>query len=61
MFPNGICPKVNVIERLEFELGYWDSEVKRFSHHTTRSPQVQNDTIIISKKKKKKEREYVIE
>ena len=24
-FPKGICPKVNVIVRLEFELAYYDS------------------------------------
>ena len=26
-FPKGICPKVNVIARLEFELAYYDSAV----------------------------------
>ena len=26
-FPNGICPKVNVIARLEYELAYYDSAV----------------------------------
>ena len=24
-FPNGICPKANVIAQLEFELAYYDS------------------------------------
>ena len=33
-FPKGICPKVNVIERLEYELAYYDSAV----HYTTRTP-----------------------
>ena len=37
-FPNGICPKVNVIARLEFELAYYDSVVHRFNHYTTRTP-----------------------
>ena len=35
-FPRGICPKVNVIERLEFELASSDSAVQRFNsplHH----------------------------
>ena len=29
-FPKGICPKVNVIARLEYELAYYDSAVHRF-------------------------------
>ena len=33
-FPKGICPKVNVIARLEFELAYYDSAVQRFNHYT---------------------------
>ena len=33
-----IYPKVNVIARLEFELAYFDSAVKRFNHYTTRIP-----------------------
>ena len=37
-FPQGICPKVNVIERLEFELAYYDSAIHRFNHYTTRTP-----------------------
>ena len=35
-FPKGICPKVNVIARLEYELAYYDSAVHRFN--TTRTP-----------------------
>ena len=31
-FLMGICPKVNVIARLEFELTYYDSVVHRFNH-----------------------------
>ena len=34
----GICPKVNAIARLEFELAYYDSAVHRFNHYTTRTP-----------------------
>ena len=37
-FPKGICPKVNVIARLEYELAYYDSAVNRFNHYTTRTP-----------------------
>ena len=37
-FPMGICPKVNVITRLEFELVYYDFAVHRFNHYTTRTP-----------------------
>ena len=37
-FPNGICPKVNVIARLEYELAYYDSAVHRFNHYTTWTP-----------------------
>ena len=36
-FPKGICPKGNVIARLEFELAYYDSAVHRFNHYTTRT------------------------
>ena len=32
-FPKGISPKVNVIERLEFELVYFEHAVKPFSHY----------------------------
>ncbi len=39
-FPEGICPKVNVIARLEFELAYYDSAVQRFNHYTTRMPPI---------------------
>ena len=37
-FPKGICPKVNIIARLENELAYYDSAVHRFNHYTTRLP-----------------------
>ena len=33
-FPKGLCPKVNIIVQLEFELTYYDSAVQRFNHHT---------------------------
>ena len=35
IFPNSICPKVNVIKQLEFELAYYDFAVHRFNHYTT--------------------------
>ena len=47
-FPKGICPKVNVIARLEYELAYYDSTVHRFNHYTTRtlmSKQVSSDYV----------------
>ena len=34
-FPKGICPKVNVIARLEYELAYYDSAVQRFNQDTS--------------------------
>ena len=37
-FPKGICLKVKVIVRLEFEIAYHDSEVHRFNHYTTGTP-----------------------
>ena len=37
-FPQGICPKVNLIAQLEFELAYYDSAVHRFNHYITRTP-----------------------
>ena len=36
-FSKGICPKVNVIARLEYELAYYDSAVHGFNHYTTRT------------------------
>ena len=36
-FPKSICPKVNVIARLEYELAYYDSAVHRFNHYATRT------------------------
>ena len=36
-FPKGICPKVNIIARLENELAYYDSAVHRFNHYTERT------------------------
>ena len=39
-FPKGICPKVNVIARLEYELAYYDSAVHRFNLYTTRTPPI---------------------
>ena len=37
-FSKGICPKVNVLARLDFELAYNDPAVHRFNHYTTRTP-----------------------
>ena len=37
-FPKGICPKVNVLARLEFELVYYNFAGHRFNHYTTRTP-----------------------
>ena len=33
-FPNGIYPRVNLIERLDFELANYDSAVQRVNHYT---------------------------
>ena len=33
-FPRGICPKVNIIARLEYKLAYYDPGVHRFTHYT---------------------------
>ena len=40
-FPNGICPKVNIIVQLEFKLAYYNPAVHRFNHYTTRTPQIE--------------------
>ena len=37
-FPKGICPKINIIARLEFKLAYYDSAVHHFNYYTTRTP-----------------------
>ena len=45
----GICPKVNVIARLAFELTYYDVAVQHVSHYATKIPHllflVENNTI----------------
>ena len=51
-FPKGICPKVNVIARREYELAYYDSAVHHFNHYTTR---------LYTKKKEKRTRQYFAE
>ena len=38
-FPKGICQKVNVTERLDFELAYYESAVHHFNHYVARTPQ----------------------
>ena len=37
-FPKSVCPKVNVIARLESEIDYNDSAAHRFNHYTTKTP-----------------------
>ena len=37
-FSKGICPKVNVMAQLYFELTYYESAVQRFNHYTTKTP-----------------------
>ena len=38
IFHKSICPKMNAIAQLEFELDYYDSAVQRFNNYTTRTP-----------------------
>ena len=38
LFSKGISPKLNIIERLEFELAYYNSAVWYFNPYTTRIP-----------------------
>ena len=35
IFLKGICPKVNVIARLEFELAFFDVAFEHVNHYTT--------------------------
>ena len=44
-FPKGICPKVNVIARLEYELAYYDSAVHRLNHYTRGHPATCGQTL----------------
>ena len=44
---NGICPKVNVIARLEYELAYYDSAVHRFIYYTKKTPPSTTNELII--------------
>ena len=45
IFPKGICPKVNVIARLKYELAYYDSAVHRINHYTTKTPHKKNSKL----------------
>ena len=36
-FPKGICQKVNVFARLEFELVYYDSVTQHFNHYAKKT------------------------
>ena len=47
-FPKGICPKVNVIARLEYELAYYDFAVHHFNYYTTRTPPLGFELVSIS-------------
>ena len=49
IFPKGICPKVNVIAQLEYELAYYDSAVHHFNHYPTRTPPCSNKLVKVSK------------
>ena len=42
-FPKSICPKVNVIARVDFELPHNNSAVHRFNHYTTRTPKEEEE------------------
>ena len=37
-FPNDICPKVNVIARLEYERAFYKPTIQRFNHYPPRTP-----------------------
>ena len=39
-FPKDICPRVNLVAWLEFELAYYDSAVQLFNPYTMRTPPV---------------------
>ena len=45
-FLKGICPKVNMISRLEFELAYYHSTVQSFNHYTTITPPLSTSLMI---------------
>ena len=46
-FFKGICLKVNVIERLELKLAYYDSAVHHFNHYTIRTPHPCKRTVVV--------------
>ena len=39
-FSNGLCPKVNVMAQMKYELAYYDIAVQYVSHSTTGPPPV---------------------
>ena len=47
-FPKGICPKVNMIARLEFELVYYHSAGQCFNNDTTRTPPCRSESMSTS-------------
>ena len=52
-FAKGICPKVNVKTRLEYELAYYDSAVHRFNNYTTRTLEVLLNTLTTPRRRGK--------
>ena len=46
-FPRVICPKVNIIARLEFELVYYELTVQYISHYTMGTPRPSVDRFIV--------------
>ena len=63
-FSKGICPKANIIARLEFELAYYDSAVHCFNHYTMRTPpthaQRERERERQTERERERERERVI-
>ena len=53
-FRKGICLRVNVIARLEFELVYYDFTLHFFNHYTTKTPPER-----LSEKRKKEAQKIV--
>ena len=46
IFLKGICPKMNVMEQLEFELAYNNVIVKHFNHYSTVTPSELKKSVI---------------
>ena len=56
IFPEGICPKVDITAQLEFELAFYDVADRHVSYYATEIPHIYDNFVHNFSKGAKKER-----